>query len=191
MEPWIETRTGKHFDFLNPKADNIDIVDIATALSNICRFTGHVKFFSVAEHSVYVAARVRPSLRLAALLHDASEAYLGDIASPLKQFLPDYRRIEAHLQTAIYEKFGIKLSVDDEREIKQADLRSLYTEAHYLLASGGKEWGLWKDGNYVVEKEFAPDCLSPREAFDMFMAAYRSLTQPEPRLILEPLVKAA
>src|SRR5271156_4912831 len=80
---WIQTFTGKKFYPFNPKPQDIDIRDIAHALSNICRFTGHTKrFYSVAEHSRNVAKLVPAHMKLQALLHDASEAYLCDIARP-------------------------------------------------------------------------------------------------------------
>ncbi|MEM4379972.1 MAG: hypothetical protein QXL01_04720, partial [Thermoplasmatales archaeon] len=86
MEPWIETYSGKKFDYL--AQSELDIEDIAHALSNLCRFNGHTRvFYSVAEHSVNVSSMVPPELKIAALLHDAAEAYIGDVPSPLKQLI--------------------------------------------------------------------------------------------------------
>src|SRR5690606_8557009 len=135
-EPYVETRTGKKFTFLEPKADDIDIADIAYALANQCRFNGHCSsFYSVAEHSVAVAMLLPQELQLAGLLHDAAEAYLGDIPSPLKQFLPDYDRLETTVITAINEKFGVIWDAPTEAAVKQADLQQLRTEAHHLIPS--------------------------------------------------------
>lgn len=173
---WIETRSGKRFDYDNPSPDSIDIDDIAYALSNLCRFTGHVRFFSVAEHSVLVAGRVAPELRLAALLHDASEAYLGDIASPLKYLLPDYKRIEARVEACIFDRFNISHRLDDWAKIKHADQDALLTEAHYLIPSKGLEWGDWTK-LFKVEEKFQPHCLPPAQAYRLFMAAYKSITK--------------
>lgn len=106
---WIITYTGRKFWPLNPSPYDIDIVDIAHALSNICRFTGHVsRFISVAQHSVMVSDLCL-NHQLFGLLHDASEAYLCDIASPIKHdpvFAP-YRKAETKLQRMIIEKFGL------------------------------------------------------------------------------------
>jgi len=83
-EHWITTYTGKRFHYLDPQPEEIDIVDIAHALSLTCRFGGHCKeFYSVAEHSIRVAEIVPKEFQLLALLHDAGEAYTGDVQSPI------------------------------------------------------------------------------------------------------------
>jgi len=108
LEPWIETYTGKKLYFLEPKPEQIDIEDIATALSNECRFGGHTKsFYSVAEHSILVATICPAPLALVGLLHDASEAYLRDIASPIKQYLANYKELEEKLMNANISFFKI------------------------------------------------------------------------------------
>lgn len=110
---YIHTWTGKEFNFLDVKTEDICIEDIAHALSLQCRFNGHIgEFYSVAEHSMMVADLVAeetedPTVILTALLHDASEAYLGDIVSPLKQFLPDYKKFELMVEEKIAEKFSL------------------------------------------------------------------------------------
>src|SRR6266496_3875421 len=82
--------SGKWFNVFNPKPEDVDIRDIAHALSNQCRFTGHTKeFYSVAQHSVLVSTFCAPEDAAWGLLHDASEAYLSDIASPVKKH-PDF-----------------------------------------------------------------------------------------------------
>lgn len=98
---------------LSPDPDTIDIEDIAYALSHLCRFTGHTsRFYSVGEHSLRVCRIVEsrdPAIRMAALLHDASEAYLNDIASPVKRHpqFQFYREAEARLTECIYAYAGI------------------------------------------------------------------------------------
>lgn len=106
----IKTYSGIWFDVFNPKPKNIDIEDIAHALSNICRFNGHTdKFYSVAQHSVFCAFLASDKNKLRALLHDASEAYICDIPRPLKHHpsMKPYLEVEANLQTKIYTRFGI------------------------------------------------------------------------------------
>ena len=85
MGDWMMTHTGRHVDPLNVRAEDICLEDIAFALSNLCRFGGHVRFYSVAEHCVRVCRAAPPELQRAALLHDAAEAYIGDIIRPLKR----------------------------------------------------------------------------------------------------------
>ena len=105
------TYSGTQFDALSPKAKDVHLVDIAHALSNICRFNGHTtEFYSVAQHSVYVMKCCSYDNKLHALLHNASEAYLSDIISPLKKTeeFNFYREIEDNLMDTIYKKFGLQ-----------------------------------------------------------------------------------
>src|SRR5579872_2947230 len=87
-QPWIQTASGLEFPLFEPRLDAINIEDIAHGLSMICRFTGQcARFYSVAEHSVHVSHLVPREDAAWGLLHDAAEAYLGDVASPLKKHL--------------------------------------------------------------------------------------------------------
>lgn len=169
---YIQTYTGTKFEFLSPKADQINIKDIAFALANQCRFNGHVPFLSVAEHSVAVAARLPPRLQMAGLLHDAAEAYLSDIPSPIKAYLPDYKALEHGVQEAINSAFQIVLSDEDIKDIKQADLDATYTEAHYLLQDQGKDW---VPILFSPDVRFEPRCIPPPEAVKMFMHWFSEL----------------
>lgn len=172
MEPYIETVSGIKFHFLNPTEGEIDVKDIAFSLANQCRFNGHVSFFSVAEHSVAVAARLPPKLQLAGLLHDAAEAYLSDIPSPIKQWLPDYQAMENKVQAVIYDKFKIVLSADDAKAIKTADKDATATEAHYLLKSKGAGWNPIL---FSPNKRYQPRLLAPPEAVQMFLHWFHEL----------------
>jgi hypothetical protein len=149
---WLQTYTGKRFDPLNPDPALIDIDDIAHALSNICRFGGHSsRFYSVAEHSVLVAEalwdlRHDADLALAGLLHDAAEAYLGDIPRPLK-YRPEfafYRKAEAVLEALICSRFA--LSSAWHPEIKRIDNAILADEARAFMGNPGPSWGLTESG---------------------------------------------
>jgi hypothetical protein len=141
MSTWIQTSTGKAFDPFAPDPAAICIEDIAHALSNVCRFTGHCRsFYSVAQHSVEVATRLPPELQAHALLHDASEAYLLDLPSPLKQ-RPEfaaYRWAEKQLQAAIYARFG--LDPTTPALVKEMDSRMLLFEKARLLGKCEKPW---------------------------------------------------
>lgn len=179
IENWIETRTGKRVSVENPQPEQFDIKDIGYALANTCRFNGHCAgFYSVAEHSVAVALRLPAELRLAGLLHDATEAYLGDIPSPIKQYLPDYRRLEASFEAALSEKFG--LTDVDWKAVKAADIDALYTEAHFLIASEGRDWTFFQGPvKHSVRYDLAPMCLPPQEAYKLFMGLFYKLTGDE------------
>lgn len=134
---WIQTYSGRRIDLANPDPNDLDLDDIAHALGLICRFTGHVReFYSVAQHCVIVARLVPPELALSALLHDATEAYIGDVSRPLKGMLPEYRAIEARLWAAIADRFG----VTESPEIKVADNIALLWERRDLLGEPVAPW---------------------------------------------------
>lgn len=136
---WIQTYSGEKFDLLNPTPSMINIQDIAHALSNLCRFTGHVdRFYSVAEHSWRVAGLVPRPLIKQALLHDAAEAYIQDIASPLKALLPEYQMIERRVWWAICDRFNLPYKLDEA--VKIADLKMLKRERTDLMGEPPELW---------------------------------------------------
>lgn len=139
MTTMICTASGQYVDVLRPEQHRFDIEDIAHALSHICRFCGHVReFYSVAQHSVLVSGMLGPSAALAGLLHDASEAYLGDVTLPLKGALPEYLKIEQRMQAAIMRQFGALPGC--EAEVKYADLALLATERRDLVRDQNIVW---------------------------------------------------
>ena len=106
--PTILLRSGNYFDLQDPSASRFEVTDIAHALSNICRFTGHTqRFYSVAEHSVICSHMVPPEDAMAALMHDASEAFIGDVSTPLKSLLPDYKSVERRVEQAVWSRLGL------------------------------------------------------------------------------------
>jgi|GEM_PF-437686 len=145
MEPWILTYSGKQFWPLDPRRDDVDIIDIAHSLSNACRFGGHSRqFYSVAEHSVLVVKAINNdggpaplTMQLTALLHDAAEAYLADIPSPIKPHLRGFREMEHRILRVILEHFGGYFPLPSE--IKEADLAVLHAERHQIM-NGGPPW---------------------------------------------------
>lgn len=133
----IRTVTGLYVNVFEPKPEMICITDIAHALSQQCRFGGHLSsFYSVAEHSWYCSQLVKPKHQLAALLHDASEAYLLDIPSPIKRKLTNYAEIEDKLMRVIADKFGFKYPLHDD--VHFADTMALTTEWHTLMLKDNK-----------------------------------------------------
>jgi hypothetical protein len=111
----IRTFSGKYINPLDPDPELIDIEDIAHALSNQCRFGGHtVDFFSVAQHCIFMCERITPGHELAALLHDASEAYLLDIPKPIKVNLNGYEEAEQRIMKIIASKYGFQYPLHDE-----------------------------------------------------------------------------
>lgn len=138
---WIQTYSGRAMYPLDPRSDEICIHDIAHALSNQCRFSGHTsRFYSVAEHSVHVSILCNREDAMWGLLHDASEAYLSDVAKPVKM-LPEmdvYRQAERGLQAYIAGTFG--LSLVEPESVRAADKLMLAIEARDLMDVQNSRW---------------------------------------------------
>lgn len=142
---WMQTFTGRVFRPFEPDIDHVDILDIAHALSLICRFGGHTfGHYSVAEHCVLMSYAVRPENALWALLHDATEAYMGDVIRPVKRHLPDYVAAEDRLMRVICDRFG--LPPDPPQEVQDADNRILLDERDVVLPNRpAVSWGAVED----------------------------------------------
>jgi len=180
----ILTHTGRYVSIAGPHPDDIDIEDIAHALANICRFSGHTKqFYSVAEHSVLVALMAPREHGLAALMHDASEAYIGDVVQPLKSSdaMRDYIVAECRMERAIEQRFGFSL-FDPEKSaarraaIKRCDLIMLGIEQRHVM-NNTDHWPLLDavrdDIRLMLNVEtLHPKCLSPADARDFFMRVF-------------------
>lgn len=178
----METYSGIEFDLANPRPEAVDLDDIAVGLSNTCRFNGQVrKFYSVAEHSVLVAdilaATGYGSLSLAGLLHDASEAYLGDLISPIKGLIEgtgDWDALTDNVDEAIGLAFGINVADLHHPYVKVADLTALRMETDALCSSKGRRWN-WRDD--IPQLDQVPEHLvvtghDPRIAQYNFMLAF-------------------
>ncbi|KGT87213.1 hypothetical protein NG99_23605 [Erwinia typographi] len=168
---WITTVTGKHFNFVQIDQNSICIEDIAVALSNICRFTGHLpNFYSVAQHSVLVSQLVPPEFALEALMHDAAEAYCSDINSPLKALLPDYQAVLGNVEHAIADKFNLPPVMS--APVKRADLIMLATERREFGLDDGTPWPIL-DG--IDPASFVIFPLHPMQARVQFLQRFNDL----------------
>ncbi|MDO4943501.1 MAG: hypothetical protein Q4E73_11820 [Lachnospiraceae bacterium] len=169
MSEYITTYTGKHIYPTDPVPEFIDIVDIAHALSLICRGNGQVKtFYSVGQHCIQCAKEAQArglSNRtiLACLLHDASECYLSDVPRPFKKTLKGYKRQEEKILNIIYQKFlGAMLTEEEQMQLKEIDDALLWYDLENLLdeAQYGEAPKLRTELNYdvrsfeSVEKEY-------------------------------------
>jgi hypothetical protein len=137
---FIQTFKGNFFDFSQMHKHPLDIEDIAHALSQVCRFGGHCReFYSVAQHSVYVSQMCK-EFPMAGLLHDATEAYVGDMVSPLKRRIPEYRQHEMWLWLVLARQFGLPKEMP--AEVKRADEVMLAAEARDLMGFDATIWGI-------------------------------------------------
>lgn len=172
-QPTIQTFTGKMFDILDPKHDQICIEDIAHALSMQCRFTGHTKFhYSVAQHSYLGSFVCQEPLWF--LLHDASEAYICDMSRPLKHFTglgALYQTIEAKIMKVICERFGI--STFQPSSVHNTDTAMLYAEKSALMrpCEWSTKWGDETPADVKIEE------LTTRTVELLFLKRYQQLRE--------------
>lgn len=177
-DEYIETVSGKKFFLMRP---TFDIQDIAHALANNCRYTGHVLHrYSVAEHCVLVSLimedHIPGSDPFEGLMHDAHEAYIGDMASPWKRLLPDYNAHEARIELAMRQWAGLSDKIS--KEAKLADYTALILEARQLLPSKAANWGLSTEIVSLadkVEADYMIKCYDPGSARHEFMYRYNQL----------------
>jgi uncharacterized protein len=168
--PTIMLRSGAWFDFCAPASSDFTIEDIAHGLANICRYSGQcTSFYSVAEHSILVS-EVAKGFEFEALLHDAAEAFLGDLTRPLKQMLPEYKKIEGNVERAILDRFGVSGPIP--REVKQADLRVLAAEQRQIMPEGTDGW---VRGQKVEPAPIIIRHLPPNEGKRMFLERFEAL----------------
>lgn len=150
--PYLETYTGKYFNYQDPSPESVCLQDIAHALSNICRFNGHSKrFYSVAEHSVLVSYHVPLHCAAEGLLHDAAEAYYGDVVAQFKPsvWIGDvtfkagdkvypFKTVEENLLRIILLKYGLRWPLPEA--VLQIDKQLLVTEYLALKSDDLPPW---------------------------------------------------
>ena len=175
---WIQTYTGRRVYPLDPRPRDFNIYDIAHALSLQCRFTGHVhEFYCVAQHSYLASLLCDPEDALWGLLHDASEAYLSDIARPVKKQMDFYLECEARLTEAIAKKFGLKMPIPES--VHKVDNRLLMTERRDLLIPV-KGWQKYAE---PYEARIEPwDAVKSEEAFLQRFTELRPTCQSRKRV---------
>ena len=173
-EPYVGTWSGAHFHPWNAQLSEVHLGDIAHALSLQCRFNGHVsRFYSVAEHSVIMSRLVEPGMELAGLMHDAAEAYIGDMASPLKYsgHLDAFRSLEELVSRVICLRFGIEYGQTTSPELKVLDRRLCATEA-IIFFPQSPGWTAAFKGVSIL-----PEGLTPKAAEKQFLARFKELTK--------------
>ena len=166
---YIRTFTGRKLYWDRVEEHDYVIDDIAHALAMKCRWSGHTKrFYSIAQHSVFVSAHVPQRQQLEGLLHDAAEAYMPDFPSPLKWYLLDHgftaiKDIEKRVQACIEKKFDLN---PDHKIIKVADTLALSTEHRDLLPAGEEAKWMGEAAPYFL------DPVGPEVAERRFLSRY-------------------
>lgn len=167
---WFLTYSGRKFYPVDPRPEEICIEDIAHHLSLVCRFGGAVvEFYSVAQHSLIVE-EIKPGLQ--SLLHDATEAYMGDMVRPLKLSMPEYRAAEQNLWRVVCEKFALNPEMDCE--LKRADNVALVTEMRDLLQKSDYPWSIREQ---PLERKITP--MPPKAAELAFLNRFEQLIHPK------------
>ncbi len=173
----IRLRSGLYLDLADPQPEQFSFGDVAGALSKICRFGAQIdQFYSVAEHC-YWCAKVGQreglslSVQVALLMHDAAEAFIGDVVKPLKIMLPDYKVVEHRMEAAIANKFGI--DVDScKSAVRKIDMEMLICERRKLFSADNV---VWTGENEVRKIEVDIQCFPPEVAEELFTDRARSL----------------
>lgn len=168
MTGWIMTYRGRQFRPFAPRPEDVDIIDIAQALSNTCRYGGHVRrFYSVAEHCVHLARWVPREHAFDALMHDAAEAYLGDIPRPIKRApaMGAWRDAEWLVERAIGLRFGVTFPMP--AAVHEADGRILLDEWAELMPPTEEDIGVSGTPLGVTIECWAPE-MARRKFLDAF-----------------------
>lgn len=178
---WITTHTGRRFDLANPDPRQVSIQDIAHHLAHISRFGGALDcFYSVAQHSVWVSHQVPASTALEALFHDAAEAYMGDMVSPLKAMLPQFKSIEKTVHASICKQLQLRNLYENMvlyDHIKRADKKALVFE-RMRFQTGYRSRGHNPDESVTMWPDDNPQWRipwQPNEARDKFLRRYIAL----------------
>lgn len=171
----IRLLSGVLFDYGAPEKCEVEITDIAAALSKVCRFAGHIhQFYSVAQHAVNTSRIVPPQFAFDALLHDTAEAFTNDLPTPLKFAVPIFKELELKIESAMADRFGFGFPLAPE--VKHADLQMLMIEKLHLKRDHS-EWSVL-DGITLPEDYLDRVILTeltPAQAEAMFLERYWEL----------------
>lgn len=171
----IHTNSGHKVSIQSPDPATLDIADIAHNLARINRFNGATKVpYSVASHCVWVSRVVPQHCALSGLLHDASEAYIGDIIAPLKPLLRDYNYIEERFDNAVGRKFGVSIGLILPGEVRDADRIAALLEM-FALEHPAYDYSA---GMPIAGRDTPPIIpQTPEAAEKAFLARYYELTE--------------
>ncbi|MEX3623697.1 hypothetical protein [Viridibacillus arvi] len=173
---YIETSSGIAFYPYDPKIEDINVLDIAQSISQLCRFGGHTKhFYSVAQHSIWVYKYLKengasPLVQLYGLLHDATEGYMVDLPTPIKKHLTKYKAAEDNLHDVIWDALKIKHpSCEQWKQVKEVDMLLQHHEANFLLPKAA-----WSDKTVKLESVYIQE-EKMSDVKEEFLLLYRGL----------------
>lgn len=173
--PWIQLASGTKFDLIDLESNKVTILDLAQHISKACRFGGAcTEFYSVAQHSVLCAAYAPEHLKYQALMHDVHEAITGDMLSPIKQLLPDYREFEKRIADFIRGRFDLPVELDPL--IHEIDMRMLVTEKRDVMVECKHEWSPYMRQFEPYENKIVP--WRESIALIAFMQSYKMFAPP-------------
>jgi uncharacterized protein len=172
LDGWIKTASGIKFHIFQPSVKEVSIYDIAHSLSLLCRFNGHTPFlYSVASHSLIGSYICDEEYAKDFLMHDSTESFIGDMATPLKREMTKFKKVENHIYKTISKKFN--LSNPLPKEVKEMDKLMFLMEWSYLMG-GSKPWGIPFP---MSRKEFMNIAtLSPEKTEKLFVKRYSELS---------------
>jgi hypothetical protein len=180
-ESWVQTYNGVQFRPFAPQIEHILIEDIAHSLSMQVRWNGHLKvFFSTAQHCVNVSEHVPPGCEFWGLMHDGGEYIVGDMCSPIKWCMPEFRTVEDRIAAAIRRRFGIPYNEDIRAEVKKIDTWMAFQEgrAHLKHPELIELWQIFEpDYTPLVPLDLRP--WTPKQAKRRFLARFREITRQQ------------
>jgi len=169
--PWITTALRGRFYPLDPTPEEVHLDDIACSLSNLCRYNGHCdRFYSVAEHSVIMANQLKGNESRWALLHDAPEAYIGDMVRPLRSIIPYFSEMDARIMRVIAKRFGLA-GTEIPAPVLALDYAMCSTEKRDLLC--GAE--VWPRMPPALPIQISLETVPPAQAYGMFLRKFAEL----------------
>lgn len=176
-DQWISLLSGGQFNYNKPEESDVTIEDIASALSNVCRFSGHLpRFYSVAQHLVNTSRIVPTNLAYTGLMHDTAEAFTNDLPTPLKWYLPIFKELETNIESAMGDRFGFEYPYPSE--IKHADTIMLILEKLYVKEDHSI-WPLYEDWTHERVEPYLGlvdlDSWQPRRAKREFLERFWEL----------------
>lgn len=179
---FISLLSGAKMNYHYPERSDVTIEDIASALSNNCRFSGHLpRFYSIAQHLVNTSRIVAPEMAFTGLMHDTAEAFTNDLPTPLKWEFPVFKELEARIEAAMSKRFGFEFPYP--KAIKEADTIMLILEKFYVK----EDMSIWPNYEHWMLKDVEPyrhlvdlDSWQPRRAKREFLERFYELQKEKP-----------